>query len=187
MEVHLESCRALVDLEGLSRPAVTAEPLRCLVPAGEAVSSLAGKEQGSSPLLALHLDLCPRITSLAPLAGLKRVQCLLLARCEQLRGLEGIEQALSLYYLCVALCPITSLAPMAGLTSLRRLNLLRCERLSSLAGIEQALLLRELRVRECPRIKSLAPLAALSKLQRLSLLSCKQLTSLAGIEQASLL
>jgi Leucine-rich repeat (LRR) protein len=181
-ELRLNSCTDLVNLEGIS-PAKTVEQL-CLQSAAEAVStSIAGREQQAPPSLQeLELGCCPRITSLASLAGLSSsLRVLSMHSCEQLSSLEGIEQALSLQELLVIECPrITSLAPLAALCSLRVLYLSRCEQLSSIKGIEQILSLQELSIHAYP-ITSLAPLAGLSRLRALHL--GDQLSSLAGDDQ----
>jgi hypothetical protein len=190
-DLSLKSCTDLVSLEGISPAAVASETELGLDAAKAVSTSLAGsKQQAPLPLQELRLCMCPRITSLAPLAGLSSsLRVMSLVGCEHLSSLEGIEEALSLQELCVHFCPISSLAPLIGLSRLRVLHTdCCCDQLrSSLAGDEQVPpSLQELALYS-GSVTSLSSLSGLGGLQVLSLHGCDQLTSLKGIESAPLL
>jgi hypothetical protein len=121
-----------------------------------------------------------RIADLAPLAGLTRLQTLILWNT-QTRDLAPLAELRSLQSLDLMGTQVTDLKPLRGLTNLHTLDLGRTQvsDLSPLAGLTG---LRSLNLSETP-VKELTPLARLTGLQSLSFIDTqvRDLAPLAGL------
>ena len=150
---------------------------------GSTVESLRGLSKLGN-LKFLDLTDCSGLGSLEGLAGLPKLESLILRNCGDLRNLKGMSDLPSLRSLDLTGClNLESLEGLAGLPKLDSLILRECARLRNLKGMADLSSLRSLDLTGCRNLESLDGLEKVEGLTSLNLVDCGSLTSLKGLEK----
>jgi internalin A len=135
----------------------------------------------------LDLNNCTGVSDLAPLAGLKQLQTLILDGCTGVADLAPLAGLKQLRELNLCRCPdIVDISPLRNLDKLRNLSFVACEHITDFWPIGAFGQMQELWLTDCARLADLAALAGLEQLQKLYLSGCTgvaDLAPLAGLTQ----